>query len=68
MKASKMISKRTSTITMDTEARLLSLVIVNVYQDGGSDEFRQDFNMNVMPYDMAMSVICSLINPQRREK
>ena len=53
---------------MDTEARLLSLVIVNVYQDGGSDEFRQDFNMNVMPYDMAMSVICSLINPQRREK
>ena len=53
---------------MDTETRILSLEISQLYTDNTIDHFKQDFNMNVMPYDMAMSVICSLINPVERQR
>ena len=64
----KLQTKRVSTITVDTENRNLSLKVIIDYSDGTSDMFVQDFNLNVMPYDMAMSVICSLINPQKPQR
>lgn len=64
----KLQTKRVSTITVDTENRNLSLKVTIDYSDGTSDMFVQDFNLNVMPYDMAMSVICSLINPQKPQR
>lgn len=64
----KLQTKRVSTITVDTENRNLSLKVTIDYSDGTSDMFVQDFNLNVMPYDMAMSVICSLINPQKSQR
>lgn len=64
----KIVKSRKSVITMDTETRTLSLEISQQYTDDTVDHFRQDFNMNVMPYDMAMSVICSLINPVERQR
>ena len=64
----KIVKSRKSVITMDTETRILSLEISQLYTDDTIDHFRQDFNMNVMPYDMAMSVICSLINPVERQR
>lgn len=68
MKSQKLVVGRTSIIEMDTESRTLSLDIVNRYKDGTDDNFRQEFNLMVMPYDMAMSVICSLINPQKSDR
>lgn len=68
MKAQKVVVGRTSTIEMNTESRILSLEIVNRYQDDSYDKFRQEFNLMVMPYDMAMSVICSLINPTKPDR
>lgn len=64
----KIVKSRMSTIYMDTEMLTLSLEITQRYTDDTADHFRQDFNMNVMPYDMAMSVICSLINPVERQR
>lgn len=64
----KIVKSRKSVITMDTETRILSLEISQLYTDNTIDHFKQDFNMNVMPYDMAMSVICSLINPVERQR
>ena len=64
----KLQTKRVSTITVDTENRNLSLKVTIDYSDGTSDMFVQDFNLNVMPYDMAMSVVCSLINPQKSQR
>lgn len=66
MTTKKIIITRTSTITMDTERKVLGLSITNRYTDGTEDSFFQDFNLEVVPYDMAMSVICSLINPTRK--
>lgn len=68
MKAQKIVVGRISTIEMNTESRILSLEVVNRYQDGSDDKFHQEFNLMVMPYDMAMSVICSLINPQKSDR
>ena len=64
----KIVKSRKSVITMNTESRILSLEISQQYTDDTVDHFQQDFNMNVMPYDMAMSVICSLINPVERQR
>lgn len=64
----KLQTKRVSTITVDTENRNLSLKVTIDYSDGTADMFVQEFNLNVMPYDMAMSVICSLINPQKPQR
>ena len=66
MATKKIIVTRTSTITMNTETKRLDLYITNRYVDGTEDSFIQDFNLEVVPYDMAMSVICSLINPTRK--
>lgn len=62
---SKSIARRESVITLDVESRKLSLKLIISNSDGKVDCFEQLFNLDVMPYEMAMSVICSLINPQR---
>ena len=64
----KKVAKRIVTITANTEKNILTLDITNFYVDDTSDLFTQEFNLSVMPYDMAMSVICSLINPVERKR
>ena len=64
----KKVTKRIVTISTNTEKNILSLDITNFYVDDTSDLFSQEFNLSVMPYDMAMSVICSLINPVERKR
>ena len=66
MATKKIVKTRISTITMDSETKRLSLLITNGYTDGTDESFVQSFNLEVIPYDMAMSVICSLINPTRK--
>ena len=67
MKTTRLVKTRVSTITMDTENRTLALDIRQTYTDNFEETFSQSFNLNVMPYDMAMSVICSLINPSKQK-
>lgn len=66
MATKKIIRYRTSTIKMDTDKKSLDLLVTNIYIDGTNESFSQNFNLEVVPYDMAMSVICSLINPTRK--
>lgn len=61
----KTIIRRESVIDLDVESRKLSLKLVVTNSDNKVDCFEQAFNLDVIPYEMAMSVICSLINPQR---
>lgn len=61
----KSIVRRESVITLDVEQRRLLLKLVITNSDGKVDCFEQSFNLDVIPYEMAMSVVCSLINPQR---
>ena len=64
----KKVARRIVTIITDTEKNILTLEITNYYEDDTSYLFTQEFNLSVMPYDMAMSVICSLINPVERKR
>lgn len=64
----KKVARRVVTIDTNSEAASLSMKITNHYVDDSEDVFTQDFNLSVMPYDMAMSVICSLINPVERKR
>ena len=64
----KKLKSRVVTITTNSEAGILSLEITNVNVDDTTDRFVQEFNLSVMPYDMVMSVICSLINPVERKR
>ena len=64
----KKVARRVVTIDTNSEAASLCMKITNYYVDDSEDVFVQDFNLSVMPYDMAMSVICSLINPVERKR
>ena len=64
----KKVARRVVTIDTNSEAASLCMKITNHYVDDSEDVFVQDFNLSVMPYDMAMSVICSLINPVERKR
>lgn len=63
---SKTIIRRESFITLDVEKRKLELRIVLTDNNNAVEDFHQDFNLDVIPYEMAMSVVCSLINPQKK--
>ena len=57
---------RDSLISLDVKARKLTLKLVLTRDDKSAEDFSQEFNLDVIPYEMAMSVICSLINPQKK--
>lgn len=61
----KSLTKRKFVITQDVELSEISLAIEISFDDDTFEKHLQIFDLKVMPYDMAMSVICSLINPPR---
>lgn len=61
----KSLTARKFVITQDVESSKISLAIEISFDDNTSERHLQVFDLKVMPYDMAMSVICSLINPPR---
>lgn len=63
---SKTIIRRESLITLDVEKRKLTLRVNLTDNTNIIENFSQDFNLDVIPYEMAMSVICTLINPQKK--
>lgn len=61
----KTLTTRKFVITQDVESGKIDFAIDISFSDDTSECHLQVFDLKVMPYDMVMSVICSLINPPR---
>lgn len=68
----KSLIRRSSVIQLFPEEKKLILTTTAIIgMKGNADTFEefneeQVFNLEVVPYEMAMQVICSLINPQKK--
>lgn len=69
---SKSLIRRSSVIQLFPEKKELILSTTAVLGIPGNPESHEEyheeqvFNLEVVPYEMAMQVICSLINPQKK--
>lgn len=62
----KTIKSRTFEISQNPELRRITLCTHVEFTDESVLDECQDFNLSVVPFEMAMSVICSIINPQSK--
>lgn len=63
MKSQKTIKTRSFSIYQNFEARKIELSCVITFTDECSETFYQELNLDIMPFEMAMQIVCSLINP-----
>ncbi len=61
----KQLKSRSYLVNLESERNMLTLVISDTYIDGEQERYDQDFNLLVMPLEMAMQIVCTMINPPK---
>lgn len=61
----KQLKSRSYLVNLEPERDMLTLVISDTYVDGEQERYDQDFNLRVMPLEMAMQIVCTMINPPK---
>lgn len=55
--------KRVTTITLDPDCKILT-VEVRVGENEEAESYYQTYNLQVVPFDLAMSQVCELLYPR----